>query len=499
MENGSVSACLVWLVVVTARRLWPERPTGALLAWLVVAFTPPMLLYSHQIWVEVPAALLTLWAFDRLLDLRSSRRPWTMVQLMVALVLLPLLKMRLLLVVVPLALAALVVGSHGVGKQRQRARFMLGGVLCVALVALLGWNEYRYDNPFKMYSVQELELLMSPLDVWLRGLVGMFYDCSFGLFAVAPIWLLLLPALVELVRRRDSFVWVLVGVVTPYMLALAPRMEWYGGWSPPFRYPLVFLPLFALALVPLLDRRPAGTRYGLALLGGLTALLTALWITTPGWTYNLADGASQLLHHVGVQLRSDVARLFPSTIRPRPATWVWLIISLALVPLAFIDGPRWRRRAVPMALASLMLISIALPVAASHWPTRVVELEDAWMRKSRGRLHPELWTPLRPSQAGGWRMTTRSRVEVPVVAGGPRAKIRVILRRDTYGPDLIEVSVGEFSLGHVSMLRVGEWRPFEIGPVDWPAGEPLVLFAPEPVRRKDLGLIVDRVEFEWID
>ena len=44
-------------------------------------------------------------------------------------------------------------------------------------------------------------------------------------------------------------------------MIVAPRVEWYGGWSPPFRYALIALPLLGLALVPLL-RSPAGRARG---------------------------------------------------------------------------------------------------------------------------------------------------------------------------------------------------------------------------------------------
>ncbi len=69
----------------------------------------------------------------------------------------------------------------------------------------------------------------------------------------------------------------------PYLVLVAPRSEWYGGWSPPFRYALVALPLLALALVPLLaERRRAGARALLTGLAALTLALTLVWLVAAG-------------------------------------------------------------------------------------------------------------------------------------------------------------------------------------------------------------------------
>ena len=490
-----MTAATAWLMLRLARRRWPDEASGALLAWATLAFTPPLLLYSHQVWIEVPAALLALFALDRLDLLRDSgagesrRRDAALLAL--ALILLPLLKLRLLLVAGPLGLLALL---H-LGRRRAMA---LLGAFTVALGALLVHNYQRYGNPLKMYGAGEFELLTSPPADWLRGMVGMFYDCAFGLFASAPIWLLLLPGLLELARRRDRFLGLLAFLSAPYLAAVAPRMEWYGGWSPPFRYPLVFLPLFALAMVPLLARRPAGSRAAATALGTATVVTTLLFITVPGWTYNLADGASHLLHQAGLQLNADVARLFPSTVRAREATLWWLALTALLAPLALIDGRKWRRYAAPAGFAMLFAVVAAIPWLATQLPTRVIEAEDAWVKKTAGRLEPERWMPLRPSYRGGWRMVSQTGLQAPIIAGGERAILRLHVRRDTIGPHRLELFAGQTRVGGLEVERISDWRVFEFGPVDWPKGEKLVIVSPHRARRDDLGLLLDRIEIEWL-
>ncbi len=55
-----------------ARRYWPEYPGEVLWAWALLSLTPPLLLYSHQIWVEVPAMILVLVALGQLLSLQEN-------------------------------------------------------------------------------------------------------------------------------------------------------------------------------------------------------------------------------------------------------------------------------------------------------------------------------------------------------------------------------------------------------------------------------------------
>ena len=79
--------------------------------------------------------------------------------------------------------------------------------------------------------------------------------------------------------------------------------------------------VFALALTPLFGRRERpGARALLLALAAATLALTLLWVTMPGWTYNFAHGRTYLLDHLSERLGADVARLFPSSIRPRTAT-----------------------------------------------------------------------------------------------------------------------------------------------------------------------------------
>ncbi len=491
---AALTALVAWMVLRLGRYYAPHQPGAVLLAYGLAAFTPPLLVYSYQIWIEVPAALLVTLVLDRILALRH-RRPWRLLDLLtlvVPLALLPLLKLRLALLALPLlALAGLR------ARPSRKAMAQVSGALAAALGALFLYYAVRFGNPLKMHHLSELVALESPLDV-LRGAVGMFYDAAFGLFLPSPIWLLLLPALWLAVKRRSPQLLDFALVSLPYLVLIWPRSEWYGGWSPPFRYPLALLPLLALLLVPVLALRARrGVSALTAALGGLTLVLTLVWIVLPGWTYNFADGQTLLLDHAGARLGTDLGRFFPSAVRPRPATWIWPLASLLLVPLAL--GFRRRRScAAPqlVGIVALLLVAAVLALAAGRWPTRVIEFEDGYVAKDRGRVTPPLWVVHRPSYQSGWALPLGGRLAAPVVAGGKRVTVRLMARAvGTETPRPLRLLAGAAALASPPVGQ--EWRQLELGPFDWPAGERLVILGPEGPRGDPAQFIVDRAELVW--
>jgi hypothetical protein len=506
---AALAAALAWVTLRLARAYFPERPGEALAAYALMAFTPPLLVYSYQVWVEVPAALLAMVALDRILRTRGGpdwRLPeWLGIGL--PLLLLPLLKIRFMLLAVPL----LALGWWHAGRPRKPL-VLLGLALGAMGGAILVHNQLVYQSPLKMHSVGELDLSrFSPL-AYARGPVGLFFDCAFGLYAAAPLWLILVPAALYALARHRAVLFDLAVFSLPYAIVLAPRPEWYGAWSPPFRYPLVALPLLALTTVPLLARRRrGGARALLAGLAVLTLALTLLWVAVPGWTYNLADGRNHPLDRLEAATGADLARFFPSAVRPRAATWIWPLATVAAVPLLW-WRPRRLRRPAAWGAAGLLAAAAALPLAAARLPTRVVEFEDPWVAKSGGHLHPDRWTVARTGYRGGWVLGGGEAARAPVVAGGGALAVRLHLTfiENRPAPFDLELRAGDQV---VHAWRVGDgrggpggpggrgqrgWRWLEAGPVAWPAGSPLVVAAFD--RRPGgppNGVILDRAELAW--
>lgn len=499
------AAALAWMVLRLALRFtWrgaaagaehTATPSAALGVWALVAFTPPLMLYSYQIWVEVPAALLLTCGLDLLPKLAAKPTRRRILAMAAILLVLPLLKMRYILLAAGLGLVL-----WRRVRPPRRVALVLGTVFGGGVGGILLFNQLVFGTPFKVYRLQDvLHLDGNPL----LGLLGFFYDAAFGLFAAAPLWMLLVPALWLLLRRREPFLLDLFLVLLPYWAVLVARVEWYGGWSPPFRYALAGLPLFALALVPLLEeRRRPGMRLLVAGLGCLTLVLTLVWLIIPGWTYNFADGRTLLLDAAGARLGVDFARLVPSMVRPRTATWLWPLLSLLLIPLALGSRRLVRSRrpttSAALGVTGVLALSILLAVAAAHLPTRTVHVEDGWVSKTLGQPVPELWITQRPRYRGGWVIPPKGRVTAPIVSGGERVSLRVsALMVRGKRPYRLHLLAGDQPLA-TWRVEPGDWREVELGPFDWPRGAPLVLEGPgERSAQRPARAMVDRVDLVW--
>ncbi len=491
-----IAAALAWMALRLMRRYFPERPGEALLAYGIFAFAPPLVFYSGQVWVEVPAALLAAVALDRLLVPGGwGWKKWLGVGL--PLLLLPLLKLRLLMLAGPLLATAWLYA----GRPR-RPLLVLAGLFAVLGSGILVHNHFVYGNALKVHTLEEVEFYRQPLGNYLKGMSGFFWDCAFGLFAAAPIWLLLLPALGLLIVRRHALARHLAVFALPYLALVAPRGEWYGGWSPPFRYPLVTLPLIAVTLVPLLaGRRQAGARALATALATLTLVLALLFLAVPGWTYNFADGRTYLLDSLSERFGADVARLFASSLRPRAATWLWPLAGLAAIPLLWFFPRRRRRGAAAWGMAALLASTAALPLAASWLPSGVVEFEDPQVAKSGGHVEPPRWTFERTRFRGAWVLRGGESLRAPIAAGGDEVTMRLHTRfvRNHPGALELELRAGDEWLATVRLARPNRWEERQLGPYRWPRGAPLVLAVPSPQRPfpEPNGVLLDRVELDW--
>ena len=541
---AALAAALAWATLALARRAFPARPAEGLLAYGVVAFAPPLLTYAHQVWVEVPAALAAAVALERTLALTGTPEGapvspsadgagpgaggaalavrW--LPLALALAALPLLKIRFTLVAAPLVLLLLLRALRG-GPRSRLLGAGAAAILAATVAAVLASNWARYGNPLKIHAWSELALGSFSPDSYARGLLGLFWDAAFGLFFFSPVWLLAVPGIVQLARSRRALAGGLALVALPYLAVTAPRTEWYGGWSPPFRYGMVLLPILALTLVPLLgQRRRPGARTLLALLGLATAALTLVWLAVPGLTYDLADGRTRLLDALSASLGADAARLFPSYVRPRLASWIWPPATAAGAILLWWWPTRRRPRRPPVrpaaavAAGTLMLLGLAaVPLLARGAPSGVVELEDPWIDHRGGHLQPGTWVVARTLHRQGWVIRPFEEVRVPLVPGGDRVELVLVLEvgRNNPGPLHLEVAAGEEVLEVWTPEeasagdRSGVVRRVELGPFDWPgnagrvgignAPPPLVLRAVGPSRPgRQNGFLLDRLEVRWL-
>ena len=492
-----------------------------LAAYATFSFAAPFLIYSQQIWAEIAAVVLAVAAFrwiDRLTagdgspTAETGRAEWsTWALLALSLAVLPAIKLRLALI--SAALALIFVLRLGPARRR-RGLLVLAAVGVPSAILVLWSNRAVSGTVLGMHSWSELEVYRQPVSQLALGMNGLFFDLAYGLVACAPIWLLLFPGAVASFRRNRRLLFEVALIAVPTLLLVASRREWYGGWSPPFRYGLVVLPFLALLLVPLFERgsatghegamgsaarSPAAGIVALALvLALLSGALTVLFVVEPGWTYNLADGRHHFLHHLEARTGLDLGRLLPSATRARTATWILPALAVALAILA----ARVRRRTVAAACAGMpVLLLAALPVLADSLPTRRLEIESAAVHRTGGNQEPERWTMDRTRYPEAWVLPEGSRAEAMVIPGGNRVELAVTLRaiRNRPAPLTLIARAGGQELGRLTFAEGSDdgWQTRTLAPAPWPADAPLVFEVPPGNAVPPNGLAIDRVDLRW--
>jgi hypothetical protein len=243
--GGVLAALLVW----TAHRRFAARIGVAALTVLAFGVAAPLSAYATQVYPELPAAVAVTVTIAAL---TGRRRPVDLVVAGAAVVALPWLGVKY----APVAGALVAVAAgYLVGDGRRRALVGLLAGLGVAGIAYLvahrvlygGWTVYAAGDHF---TGGELTVMGNDPDRVGRSrrLAGLLFDRGFGLAAWMPGYLLAVPALAVVVRRRPSGWPVLVlPLVAGWTTATWVALTMHGWWWPG-RQVVVVAPCLVLAV-----------------------------------------------------------------------------------------------------------------------------------------------------------------------------------------------------------------------------------------------------------
>ncbi len=492
------------LFLAVARKLPGVTPRGAFRSWALFSFLSPWPLYAAQLWVETAAGTLLLLALAPFLSQPMATQGAAgraTLQSLCALSGLIALKLRLALLGVPTAVVVLGSLAQRPGLQLRLAL----GVLFVAAGVLAG-NFLAFGNPLKLYGV---EALWPESAAPLQGLAGLFLDGTFGLIAIAPVCLFAVPAVArELLSPRQNPLGLWLWAAVPYLVAIAARREWYGGWSPPFRYALVLLPLLLLAWARQASRASsrAGRLLGPAATLGTMTLL-GLYTLQPEWAYHLANGSHHLLDQFSPRFEADLLRFLPSAIRPNRALFVAasglvLLFAASLGLRSRIQGYRLLNLGLkgPASLALALTLPTLWLAAAHYLPTRVLELEDPHVRSRGAGIYPELWLPDRTRFPGALILPEGAEAWTRPVAGGNAVVLTLHWSRieNDATPLALEVWSNDQLAARLAPPPTDTFTTARIGPLSWHPGSVLRFrtSAPDGSPPRN-GLVLDRVQFHW--
>jgi hypothetical protein len=325
---GLLAALLLWTAV---RRLGVPVAT-AVLAVAVLACSPPLAVYGSQVYPELPAALAVLAAAAALTTTGVPSVGATVV-VGVAVVALPWLGVKY----APVAAAVALVACWRLAREgRARRALALAGSLALAGVVFLvlhrwwygGWTPYAAGDHF---VGGELSVVGTDADYLGRGrrLVGLLVDRGFGLAAWQPAWLLAVPAVAALARRRPAgWTAIALPLAAGWLVATFVALTMHGWWFAG-RQVVVVLPLAALAVAwwtgP--DRR----RRLLLAMAGAAGVLAFGWLVAEGaagrvtWAVDFAATTNPLYRAWRLALPDYLAM----------SRWSWV---LHVAWLAFLAG-----------------------------------------------------------------------------------------------------------------------------------------------------------------
>ena len=274
-------------------------------SWALAAFLAPLSTLATILYPNIVGALALLLAY-RWLFSAPTRRPLLAGAAGAVLLLLTPRDAIGLAVLVPFAFTA----GRGIA-------FRFVGVLIVAVVAISLFDAALYGvaAPYAGYisSLDASQRLDGVPTLRLRpdiGLGGMLFDRAFGLAGSAPWVFLGLAGIGPALRRRAALLPALAAIAAS-LAALSIYRLWEGGWSPPNRYFVEVLPLWA-PFIALGLRRPGPLLAAIAaLLVGLGAFVSVLFLAIPNLQFNLVDTA-QVITALDRILILDPLGLLPS-------------------------------------------------------------------------------------------------------------------------------------------------------------------------------------------
>jgi hypothetical protein len=397
---GSVFAALL------ARRAeklgCPPRRVALLVTLLVISY--PLTTFSTQIWVEVPGAVAAMVAVA-LMAATPPRRLAAVADAAIATAM----KARLGLITLPLLVS-------GWWRRRLRgsdvARVTIA--LAVALAIGLGVGWVFLGSPLGMRRLPDLvpRNLTQPV----LSVGGLLFDPAGGLAAAAPLLLLALFGLGALWRRGSAVERALLAGGAATLLALLHSTEWYGGGSPPARYLVPLLPIFALAGA-MVAAVPRAWRTLVPLVLPPAMLTSWTYVTRPHLAFNSGTGRYWLGDSLAVRFHADARHLFPSFLTPSLATLVVPLVAIVVVAALLLLWNRARNavRGFARSAVALWLVCAAALVVTLHVRhDAVIEVEDPQVTHLGGRLEPPLLTFGRYLYPNGWQVGTGEGVVVPL-------------------------------------------------------------------------------------
>jgi hypothetical protein len=445
-------AALAGVLVHRVVRAAIDERTAAI-AWALFAFTPPVPIYAVTLYPETPA----LAALAYFLWTGRGRPGWRDALGAAATAgALAWLHSKF----VPLGALGLAFTLLRPCAARVRAAAV--ALFVVMVGAMLAYFHARYGQASLFAAIGPADLDLQRLP---RHIVALFFDRQFGLFAIAPVWLMALPGAVLLFKARTGDAIRAIVLASVPIAAGAAYVGWWGGSAPPARYVIPALPAIALVAAAAFRARKDMA----VVLGACGLVLVGLAADAPRILHNRGDGESLLLRNLAPAV--DLDALLPSFFDHAAATLILTLTLLAAFALA------WRFRVLGLVAGGTAYILVAGTLRDGPLVDRRLATEDVI-----DRWEPGGWSgPMGPPSLRSLAMPLELQRGPWVLAAGeqrnsrrtglPPGAYRVELRASAVEPAPFRMAAfvyaGELLLGE-AVLTAGQ--PSAVFPLLLPAG-----------------------------
>ena len=319
------------------------RQKYALIVSLVYAIASPLYIYAHLTFIEPIGAFVCIYVLRKIFqkELRTSEILISSLLLGI----LPWVHIRFAMFEVILFAALLYrvyrqYRQYGLYKWHRRANVKYYAVLLLPVIIsflVLELYNYRLWGTFNPAAneINDIHGNSSPFVTSpLIGMLGVFFDQQYGLLINFPVFLFLVPGIILAIKKQFRAYNLLMLLLTlPYLVVFSSFRNWMGGYSPPARFMLALLPLYAFYLAYALeqiDNRFSNWLLGLTVLYGVLYNLLSLRPTLNG--FNVPDGHNKTLAPLHL-FQYSLTNFLPSSFLPDQTilfvTWICLFVALA--------------------------------------------------------------------------------------------------------------------------------------------------------------------------
>jgi hypothetical protein len=279
---------------------------------LLLALSPPLLIFSILFFTELLSALLAFLVFRHvtMIDVRGAGR-WTLLGLATGfLFLLHARNVGLMLPLVALTLPML----RDPARRRDWAAFTLALVAMVATRTAINYLFWGTLLAGPHARAGEWTGLVATLAEMLMRAAALLVDQEFGLLPYAPIYLLAAAGAVVLFRERPALaraICLVGGVYVAFILfPLTNAHGWMGGWNPAARFLTPIVPLLGVMVFASIRAVP---RPVLAAVVALQIAISAYTWQHPKVLWNNGTGRAAICDTIG----DGACRYLPSFVQPQ--------------------------------------------------------------------------------------------------------------------------------------------------------------------------------------